>query len=257
MRFGHEVDVSTCDLSELDALEVPVEFGDEGGFTIAPSGGSGFGMVVNATTMGSCASNIGVTALPSNGALPAPVPLLPDCKQTRDVALLGVVGGYHVAWVDNATETAELHRVMLDKSMNVMGTFARTTITDSAVELEARPVLATVAGRSLLTWITRNEDAGQQAVMGKFLDGTDTETFEIVAADAGHDPQGSPYLAWLGEPRCCRMGRPVSSPGVWVQHSMTWPSRRRTGQADGSRWRELVSRSRASQRRRRRLCTRS
>jgi hypothetical protein len=218
MRYGTDTDVSTCEISQLDSITVPVSFGDEGGYALSASTSSGFAMVVNATSMTGCTSNIGVALLPSMGALPSPTPILPDCKITRDVAILGVSGGYHVAWVDNATETAELHRVLLDKELKPMGKLTRTTVTSSAEELEVRPVLAQVSSRPLLTWITRNAEANQRGVMAQFLDGDETETFEILGADEGHDPQalavsrmsieGRGALAWVG---------PQSNPGVWLQ----------------------------------------
>jgi hypothetical protein len=219
MRYGTETDVSTCEISELDSITVPVSFGDEGGFALASSTSSGFALAVNAaTTTDACRSNIGVASLPSMGALPSPTPILPDCKVTRDVGILGVAKGFHVAWVDNATDTAELHRVLLDKELKPMGDFARTTVTNSAAELEVRPVLAQVSSRPLLTWITRNAEANQRGVMAQFLDGEDTETFAIVEAEEGHDPQalavsrmsieGRGAVAWVG---------PQSNPGVWLQ----------------------------------------
>lgn len=216
MRYGMEIDVTTCELSELDDIAIPVTFGDEGGFSIAASGSSGFGIAVNQNET-NCPTNVGVAVLPSMGALPSPKPLLPGCKVARDVAMLGIVGGYHLAWVDNSTETAELHRIMLDRDMKTMGGFERITITDSADELEVRPVLGTISERSLLAWITRNSVTKQEAIMGKFLDGEDTETFALVEAGANHDPQGlaiTPIsienrgeIAWVG---------PQTAPGVWV-----------------------------------------
>jgi len=218
VRYGMELDVRTCELSELDHLSLPVTFGDEGGYAIAPSGSSGFGLVVRSGATDNCTESVGVARLPSMGALSSPEPILPDCKVIRDVALLGVVGAYHLAWVDNATNTAELHRVMLDRDMNVMGPFARTTITDSVAEIEARPQLATVSQRSLLTWITRDATTKRQGLIGKFIDGPDTETFAIVDPEAGHDPQAIAVsrmsiedrgaVAWVG---------PQTNPGVWVQ----------------------------------------
>jgi hypothetical protein len=218
-RYGMEVDVSTCEVSELDSITVPVSFGDEGGFALAPSTSSGFALTVNATTtMESCPGNISVALLPSQGALPNPEPLLPDCKITRDVAMLGVTDGYHVAWVDNATETAELHRVLVDRELRPMGAFTRTTITNSADELEIKPVIARVSERPLLAWIARNTAAKTAGIMGKFLDGPDTATFELIAPDSGYDPQAIAVsrlgvdkrgvLAWVG---------PQANPGVWVQ----------------------------------------
>lgn len=218
MRYGTDTDVSTCEISELDAITVPVSFGDEGGYALSASTSSGFAMVVNASSMNGCTNNVGVALLPSMGALPNPTPILSDCKITRDVAILGVAGGFHVAWVDNATETAELHRVLLDKELKPMGELERTTVTNSADELEVRPVLAQVSDRPLLSWITRNAEAGQRGVMAQFLDGEDTETFEMIGADEGHDPQGLAMsrisiegrgaVAWVG---------PQSNPGVWLQ----------------------------------------
>lgn len=218
MRYGTEVDVSSCEISELDSLQIPVAFGDEGGYSIAPSGSSGFGLAVSTRTTGNCNANVGVSALPSMGALPSPQPLLPDCSVTRDVALLGVPDGYHLAWVDNSTETAELHRVVLDRDMNAAGGFERTTLTNSEPELEVRPTLAMVSRRPLLTWIARNNPARKHAVMAQFLSGDDTDTFAIAGAEAGHDPQGIAVsrvsienrgaVAWVG---------PQSNPGVWVQ----------------------------------------
>jgi hypothetical protein len=217
MRFGSEVDVSTCAITELDSLTVPVPFGDEGGFAIAPSAASGFAITVNAKTMGACPNNIGIGLLPSLGALPSPEPLLPDCKATRDVAMLGVPGAFHVAWVDNVTDTAELHRLVLDRDLKPMGAFERTTITSSAAELEVRPVLARISERPLLAWIARNGEAKQAGIMGKFLEGTDTETFELLGADEGYDPQGI-AVTRIGVEKLGMIGwvGPQANPGVWV-----------------------------------------
>jgi hypothetical protein len=218
MRYGSEVDVTTCEVSELDSLSLRVEFGNESGYSIAASGSSGFGLAVNATTTSECLSNISVSVMPSTGALPLPTSMLDDCSVTGDVALHGVRGGYHIAWVDNITTTSELHHAMLDRDLKPIGALTRTTITDSAPELEMKPIMATISERPLLAWITRNAETQKKGVMGKFLAGDDTDAFEIIGADEGHDPQGIAAsrmsvenrgaVAWVG---------PEASPGVWVQ----------------------------------------
>jgi hypothetical protein len=225
MRYGTDLDTDTCQVSDLDLIEADVEFADEGGFSLVPSFITGFGVAFHAPTPDtSCDENLKAAQLEAMGALQSPVSLLSDCKTLSDVALLGTKDGWQLAWVDNATNTRELHTAQLERLDEGMliGAQQRVTITTDNAEQESRPALAMVGGRPLLTWITSRLEGAtgmrvdRRRVMGRFLD--EDESFAIVEEGADHLPQGLALtrvategrssLAWVG---------PQSKPGVWLQ----------------------------------------
>jgi hypothetical protein len=225
MRYGTDLDVGACQVSDLDLIEADVDFADEGGFALVPSFVTGFGVAFHATTPEtSCDENIKVAQLETTGALQTPVSLLSDCKTITDVALLGIADGWQLAWVDNATNSRELHTAQLaglDEAMQI-GIEGRVTLTSDNDDQELRPTLAMIGKRPFLTWITSRVEGpsgmrvDRRRVMGRFID--EDESFAIVDEAADHLPQalaltrvameGRSALAWVG---------PQSKPGVWLQ----------------------------------------
>ena len=217
IRYEPEIDVTSCEIGEIDTWEDSVEFGDEGGFALVPGLTEGFGLAYRASTEGSCTQNIHVANLPSTGAFPTPTPILDDCKALLDVTVLPSSDGWYLAWVDNATLTAELHTTHLSESLEPDDP-VRTTITESQPELEEKPVLAEIAGRPLLVWIAHNTGDDRYGIMGRYLDDPEAATYPIVPMGMAIAPQAlavsqvadgfAAAVAWVG---------PLDDAGVWLQ----------------------------------------
>lgn len=218
-RYTPELDVSTCMVMEDNAWQTPVDLRDEGGFALVP-GQVGFGLAFQAIgTAGTCAHNVDTAHIPASMGFPTPQAVLTECKAITDVTLLSEDAGWRLAWVDNFTNMAELHTVMLDSDMQIAEGQTRRTLTDNQYQFESKPVLERIDGRPLLAWITRATMANmthKHRITTQYLDDTSSAR-DVVTDDSGHQPQAlalaqmgtrNAALAWVG---------PTENPGVWLQ----------------------------------------
>lgn len=185
-----------------------VPFGDEGGHALSP-GGSGFGV---AYRVDEGCDEIRATNVASTGPLPTAVPVLgqASCTAFRDLALLRVSDRWHLAWVDNATGSAELHHQVFDASMGEDEMPERISDND---EPERHPALTRVGDNTLLSWIQGGDTA--RGVWTHVLGAQ--ESTEVIPAGGAHLPVrlaaspmggGGAALAWVNE---------EGDRGVWLQ----------------------------------------
>ncbi len=204
-----EIDVSNCRVSEEDDFDIAVPF-VEGGFAIAP-GPIDFGLAYMRDAM--CKHALDTVVLDSSGGALAPTTIIENCKTMPELTLASSSEGWRVAWTDNSTNTVELHTALLDEGLGLPAPSARTVVTsDPAVE--RRPVMAEVAGHTILAWIAEN--AGKRRLLSKRLD-QNTEPNEILAESDEHVPVELAFgqistdhgaLAWVEE---------VANRGIWLQ----------------------------------------
>jgi hypothetical protein len=213
MRFEADPDLAACDVVSDDIWQAPVEIEAEGGFALVP-GPTGFGLAYRSIGRATCAQNIEVAHIAASSGLPEPGAVLVECTAITDVALAWASSGWHLAWIDNFTDRAELHTATLDAQLQISGA-GRRTLTDDEHELERKPVLAAIGGRPLLVWSARGMAAGPSSIRARWLDG-DADSFDLVTADEEHAPQAlalaqigseSAAIGWVG---------PGESPGVWL-----------------------------------------
>jgi hypothetical protein len=216
MRYGDETDVSGCSLMDDNRWETSVSLQDEGEFELVP-GPTGFGLAYQATgTETTCGHAIDLIHIPSTSGFPAPHAVMDSCDNITDVTLLADKDGWQMAWVDNSTNTAELHTIGLDADMNVPKAAKRTTLTTNVDLLERKPVLKRVATRPLIVWTTQDPKSDAYSLTAQFLDKAAGPTELLKAAD-GHKPQAlglaqmgmsNAAVGWVG---------PIGNPGVWIQ----------------------------------------
>jgi hypothetical protein len=218
-RYGPEVDVSTCEISNEDTWDTQVDIGDEGGFALVPDLRPGFGLAYNAIGSGTCRQRIEAMAIPSIGEFPEPHSVSPDCKALVDVSLLSVDDGWLLAFVDNFTDTAELHTIALDRDMNIAKGEMRNTLTNNTQRFERRPVLREVGGEPMVAWITENTeegaDSGKKSISTQRVDG-EAEAIEVVGAGAGQHPEALAFSAIGDDAAAVGWVGPIESPGVWL-----------------------------------------
>jgi hypothetical protein len=215
-RYEREIDVSTCDVAEEDTWVREVEFSDEGGFSLQP-GPVGFGLAYRTSSSENCTDAVAVMRIPGLDGFEEPSTLFEDCDAVRDVGLLGVSDGFELAWVDNATGSAELHGLRLDEAMQPRDDQARIRLTENELEQEARPVLTELDGRPLLAWFSTSvSPSAQIPISTRILDGQ-AQALEVVAGSAGHEPRAI-ALAAMGDDSAV-LGFIDGGPhaGVWLQ----------------------------------------
>jgi hypothetical protein len=213
MRFETEPDLSACAISEEDSWQAEVDIDGEGGFALV-RGPTGFGLAYRSIGGTNCDQNIAVAHLPASRGFPEPDAVLADCSAITDIALASTSAGWHLAWVDNLTRSAELHTAALDGALQIPGS-GRRTLTDNDHQLERTPAIEAIDGRPLLVWSALDTQADTSRIGARWLDG-DGDEFELVAAAEQHTPQGlalsqvgteSAVVGWVG---------PEEHAGVWL-----------------------------------------
>lgn len=215
MRYSPEIDVSKCEVGDEDIWSTEVDIGDEGGFDLVP-GHVGFGLIFRAIGSNTCNQKLEVMPIPASEGFGKPHAIFEDCRAITDVALLGEDDGWRAAWVDNVTESAELHTATLDENMNAPKGAKRVTLTDNTGQFESRPVLREVAKQPMAAWITTNVDTGKKRISTLRI-GSGAPAVDVVKESAGQLPagmafsevgQGAAVVGWVG---------PTDMPGVWLQ----------------------------------------
>jgi hypothetical protein len=213
MRFEAEPDLTACAISEEDTWQAQVDIDGQGGFALV-RGPTGFGLAYRSLGGTNCPQNIAVAHLPASNGFPDPQTVLAECAAITDVALASTSAGWHLSWVDNLTQSAELHVAALDSAMKV-ASGGRRTLTDNEHQLERKPVIEPIAGRPLLVWSALDIQADSSRLGARWLDG-DGEEIELVAAAEQHNAQGlalsqvgaeNAVVGWVG---------PEENPGVWL-----------------------------------------
>jgi hypothetical protein len=214
MRYPLEINVTSCTISDSDTWSAKVDIPDQGGYALVP-GRTGFGLAYRGIGSESCAQEIDVSHIPATSGFPTPHSVLADCKTVEDLALLGTSDGWRLAWVDNFTETAELHTLKLDLEMNVAGGAARRQLTKDVAGFEKKPVLKLIDGQPFAAWITDDTTTGNLRITTQRLDG-DPQPIEVVKAEDGQHPRElalaqmglkTAAVGWVG---------PDTNPGVWL-----------------------------------------
>jgi hypothetical protein len=214
-RYPRESDVSSCAIGEEDTWSTQVRIFDEGGFSLVP-GPIGFGLAFRGTRVAGCAQTLEVMTLGAAMGFGEPRPIDTACSVITDVSLLGTADGWRVAWVDNFTNSEELHTLALDADMNVEQGAVRETLTSNAGKRERKPVLREVAGRPLAAWISEDVASKARSIQTQLLDGMSAARI-VLDEGAGETPEAialaqmstdGAALAWVG---------PLASPGVWLQ----------------------------------------
>jgi hypothetical protein len=213
-RYTPEIDVGKCEIGEEDVWSTSVDVFDEGGFALVP-GQVGFGLAYRGGPAGGCARTLGAMPLTAASGFGEPRLIDSVCNVVTDLSLSAAGEGWRIAWIDNATNSAELHTLLLDHDMGVVEGTMRTTITTND-KRERKPVLRDVGGMPVVAWISENTGTRARSIETQLLDGESTAV-TILPEDAGQAPESialSPIgtttaaLAWVG---------PLDSPGVWLQ----------------------------------------
>lgn len=213
-----EPNVPSCELQSEDdnTFEAEVEIFDEGGYALVP-GPTGFGLAYRGNVTGNCSEAIRVLHIPASSGFPEPISPFPTCsRKLTDVSLAAHGEGWQLAWIDNSTNSAEVHALALSPDMVAAEGASDLQLTDEPGALEYRPVVKDVHGRPLAAFVS---DAGDQfSISTRFLDhdGEGDNMTVIRPADA-QQPQAlalsamgnhNAALAWVG---------PENNPGVWLQ----------------------------------------
>jgi hypothetical protein len=203
------------EVSADDSFTTDVMLGNEGQVSLN-TGTTGFGVAYASTYTGSYCGEIQVLPVTGAGAFSVPHNVLDDdCNTIRELALLHVAQGWRMVWIDNSGDTGrELQSMLLSENMSGSVGALRTQLTTNMLN-ERRPVLASVAGKPLLAFISTDPASGKSRITSQLLDGAATAQ-ELVPETAGHLPlslalsQIGPddaALAWVAE---------EGKPGVWL-----------------------------------------
>jgi hypothetical protein len=215
-RYSPEIDVSKCDVGSEDLWSEQVDIADEAGFELVP-GRVGFGLMFRGIGSKTCSQKLELMAIPATEGFGKPHVILDDCKSITDVSLLGLDDGtWRAAWVDNLTESAELHTVTLDEDMLVPKGGKRVTLTDNDSQQEERPVLREVAKQPMVAWVTKNIDTGKRRISTLRLD-SDAPAVDVVKESAGQQPYGLAFAEVAQSAAAVGWVGPTEMPGVWMQ----------------------------------------
>jgi hypothetical protein len=214
-RYTPEVDVSMCGIGEADMWSTPVDISDEGGFSLVP-GQVGFGLAFRGGRVGGCIQTLDAMPVSSSIGFAEPRMIDTECAVLTDVTLLAAGDGWRMAWVDNSTDMAELHTILLDGEMAVASGATRERLTDNVQKFERKPVMRDIAGAPMIAWITEDVVSNARSVSTMVI-GDGSKAHTVVPESAGQIPQAialaqmgadAAAVAWVG---------PIESPGVWVQ----------------------------------------
>jgi hypothetical protein len=200
-----------CEIAkENSLLELPVMFGSEAGFSIAP-GVTGFGLAFQA---GSC-GQIDTMPIAANGAFPAPSMLLgSDCVRLQDVALLRVSDGWRLGFVDNASGSAELQTLLLSDALTLPGDPVRSAVTNNMLR-ERAPVFANIAGVPHLAWIAEDLTTGERRIERKRFD-SEAKVETLLDFEAGHKPLGLAFAQLGRENAALAFVDEQGKHGIWL-----------------------------------------
>jgi hypothetical protein len=213
-RYTPEVDVTMCAIGDSDMWSTPVDISDEGGFSLVP-GQVGFGLAYRGGRVAGCVQTLRGLPIPAETGFGDPQLVATDCAALTDVSLLADGDGWRMAWVDNFTDTAELHTIALDGSMGIVEGAMRRTLTMNDKQ-ERKPVLANVDNTPMVAWITEDVVSRARSISTQLLtDGSLAQN--VVKESASYSPQGI-ALAQMGESNAAvAWVGPAESPGVWLQ----------------------------------------
>lgn len=214
-RYTPEVDVTMCAIGDSDMWSTQVDISDEGGFSLVP-GQVGFGLAYRGGRVAGCVQTLDALPIPGESGFGDPRLIATDCAALTDVSLLADGDGWRMAWVDNFTDTAELHTIPLDATMGIVEGATRRTLTNNENKQERKPVMRDIDGTPMVAWITEDVVSRARSISTQLLvDGSVTQT--VVKESAGQSPQGI-ALAQMGESNAAvAWVGPAESPGVWLQ----------------------------------------
>lgn len=215
-RFKHEIDVSTCGITDADGWEDQVDFSEQSAFSLVP-GQVGFALAYQHSR--DCSDNIALLDISSDGFPEQPRYLMPDCHLVSGVALASGATGIQVAWVDNSRGSDEIFSAPLDWELRREERDPHVQINkaDPIDEPERTPVVAEVNGRMLAAWVTRYDTGMGDTVHARVLGSDDDDIVELVAQKEGRRPRAMAFASMGQRAAALVWVETQGQLGIWLQ----------------------------------------